>query len=348
MAKATHRVIIGIGIAGNRAAETLRQQDPDCRITMITLSRLPFYNRYDLPNVFHGWHDWRKLLAHPPAYYEDHRFTLRRDTRVINVDGRERRVTLAHNEEIHYDQVVVCSGGRGYLPEELSDYTHLMDGFASFEAAMTVYRRLPPGGHVVMLGGDMIGLDLARVLIETGYRVTLVVNDYTFWPHRVAAGDRGRFLEALERVGIGLYDGAPLEVIAEGTEGAAPRRLTFKDGGSLDGDVVMPFYGLVPSVEFMLGSGVDIERGLLVNPQLTTTNEDIWAAGDVCQIWSAEENAYRFYYGWNNVRAMGEVAARNMCGEAGDFQGGGDESLCLDRKGHIDSPLWRHDRDGRA
>jgi NAD(P)H-nitrite reductase large subunit len=105
----------------------------------------------------------------------------------------------------------------------------------------------------------------------------------------------------------------------------------------------MPFCGLVPSVEFMLGSGVDIERGLLVDPKLRTTDEYIWAAGDVRQIWSAEENAYRFYYGWNNVRAMGEVAASNMAGEDKPFVGSTAETLRIDDKGHVDSPLWRHD-----
>ena len=89
------------------------------------------------------------------------------------------------------------------------------------------------------------------------------------------------------------------------------------DGRTIEGDVVMPFFGLMPSLEFMVGSGVDIERGLLVNPELKTTDAHIWAAGDVCQIWSADENAYRFYYGWKNVKAMGELAARNMTGERG-------------------------------
>lgn len=343
MVSANHHVIIGIGIAGNRAAEILRERDPDCRITMITMSRLPFYNRYDLPNVFSGRHDWREFLVHPPAYYEDHRFTLRRDSQVINVDGQERRITFAHNEEIRYDQVVVCTGGRGYLPEELSDFEPLMNGFATFEAAMTVHGLLPAGGRVIMLGGDMIGLDLARVLIDSGYQVTLVVNDYTFWPHRIAADERGRFLEALERLGIDVHEGANLQSITKGTKGMPARHLMFAVGSELHGDVVMPFCGLVPAVEFMLGSGVDIERGLLVDPHLKTSNDHIWAAGDVCQIWSPDENAYRFYYGWNNVRDMGEVAARNMTGDDVPFLGGADETLSIDRNGHIDSPFWQHD-----
>ena len=115
------------------------------------------------------------------------------------------------------------------------------------------------------------------------------------------------------------------------------------DGRELAGDVVMPFFGLMPSLEFMVGSGVDIERGLLVNPELRTTDPHIWAAGDVCQIWSADDNAYRFYYGWKNVKAMGELAARNMTGGEEPFQTFVEETLTVDEQGRLHSSFWDYD-----
>ena len=226
MAKPTHYVIIGVGIAGNQAAGTLRERDPDCRITIITMASLPYYNRYDLPRVFRGCSEWRELIVHPPAYYERERIILRRNNRVVNVDGRGRSISFAHNEDIHYDRLLVCSGGRSHLPEGLSEYKRLMNGFTNFETAITVSKLLPPGGRVVMLGGDMIGLDLARTLVDTGYQVTLVVSLYTFWPHRVDAKERAKCLEALERMGIELFDAPPSGARGgrrQGAAGASPR-----------------------------------------------------------------------------------------------------------------------------
>jgi NAD(P)H-nitrite reductase large subunit len=342
MGEPVHNVIIGNGSAGNGAAVTLRERDPDCRITIITMGSLPFYNRYDLPQVFRGCYDWREILVHPLSYYEDNRITLRRNSRVTDVDGRKRTITFAHNEVMHYDRLLVCAGGVGYLPEELSDYRGLMSGFGSFEAAITTYRALPPGGAVIMLGGDMIGLDLARTLLDTGYRVILLNNDYTFWPHIVAEDERGGFVKALEHMGIEVIEGAHPVAVEMVEQGKPTRRVVLDGGGEVLGDVVMPSYGLIPTVEFMLGSGVDIERGLLVDPTLHTTDENIWAAGDVCQIWSAEENTYRFYYGWNNVQLMGEVAARNVTGANEPFAGIEDERLRVDKNGHLTSPFWEH------
>ena len=337
-----HNVIIGNGSAGNGAALTLRERDPDCRITIITMGSLPFYNRYDLPSVFRGCHDWREILVHAPQYYDDNAITLRRNSRVTDVNSKKQHIAFAHNELLHYDRLLVCAGGRGYLPEELSDYYALMNTFASFESAVSIYQSLPAGGTVVLLGGDMIGLELARTLIDTNYRVILLANQYTFWPHRVAPEKRESFIEALEHMGLEVRDDADPVAIEAGGAGMPARRVVLADAPEIHCDVVMPFYGLVPTVEFMLGSGVDIERGLLVDPLLHTTDKNIWAAGDICQIWSAEENAYRFYYGWNNVRVMGEVAARNMTGAKEPFAGVDDERLRVGKGGQINSPFWEH------
>lgn len=344
-AQPRHHVIIGSGIAGSQAAEVLREREPDSRITIITMANLLFYNRYDLPKVFRGCHDWRDFLVHPPGHYAERRINVRRDSRVTTIDSLKRQVKLAHKETIHYDTLLVASGGRSYLPESLADYRRFMAGFGSFEQAMGVHRALPEGGTVIMLGGDMIGLDLARTLVDTGYRVALVTGEYTFWPHQVTPEQRPEFLAAVKRMGIELVDGDALggvTSVEEGRAGMPARRVLFRDGADLYGDVVMPFFGLVPSLEFMVGSGTDIERGLLVKTNLRTTDESIYAAGDVCQIWSAEDRRYRFYYGWKNVRAMGALAARNMTGAAEDFVSTQDETLRIEADGRIQSPFWEY------
>ena len=121
------------------------------------------------------------------------------------------------------------------------------------------------------------------------------------------------------------------------------RRVLFADGREICADVVMPFYGLAPAADFMVRSGVDMERGLLVQSNLRTTDPGIWAAGDVCQIWSGEENRYRFYYGWKNIKRMGEIAGRNMTGDDVAIDTFSDETLHVDDKGRIETPYWEYD-----
>lgn len=340
-----HHVIIGNGVAGNQAARTLRQREPAARISLLTLSALPFYNRYDLPRVFRGVHDWREFLVDPPAYYEEQRIELRRCTLVVNVDAKRKTIMLGHNEELPYDTLLVASGGRAYLPEELSEYRDLLDGFASFEQAMAIRRKLPEAGTVAILGGDMIGLDLARTLVDTGHRVVLVAGKQTFWPHVETPEQRQELLQVLERMGIEIVDAdaeGGIASIQAGARGFATRRVVFGNGHECTADVVLPSFGLVPSVEFMLGSGIGIERGLLVSPTLRTTDESILAAGDVCQIWSDAQKRYRFYYGWKNVRAMGDLVARNLTGDDEAFVPAQDETLHIHDGVTIHSPFWEY------
>jgi len=345
MSASRHHVIIGTGIAGNQAARTLRQREPDARITLVTLSALPFYNRYDLPRVFRGVHDWREFLVDPPEYYEAQRIGLRRCTRVVNVDVENHTIALGHNEELHYDTLLVASGGRPYLPEELSEYQDLFDGFATFEQAIAMRRKLPEGGTVAILGGDMIGLDLARTLVDTGHRVVLVAGAATFWPHVESDAQRAELFAVLGHLGVEIVDADALGGIAAvraGARGLSTRRVILGNGREIAADVVLPSFGLIPSVEFMIGSGIAIERGLLVSPTLRTTDEAVLAAGDVCQIWSDAEKRYRFYYGWKNVRAMGDLAARNLTGENEAFAPAQDETLHVHDGVTIHSPFWEY------
>ncbi|HUN90734.1 MAG TPA: FAD/NAD(P)-binding oxidoreductase [Burkholderiaceae bacterium] len=345
MNAARHHVIVGTGVAGNQAARTLRRREPDARITLLTLSALPFYNRYDLPRVFRGHDDWRDFLVDPPSYYDDQHIGLRRRVQVVNVDARRKTVALAHNEELSYDTLLVATGGRGYLPEELSEFRPLLDGFATYEQAMAMRRKVPEGGTVAILGGDMIGLDLARTLVDTGHRVVVVAGPLTFWPHVESAAHRAELLQVLQRMGIEIIDAVAeggIDAIQAGARGFAARRIAFGSGRECAADVVLPSFGLVPSVEFLLGSGIDLERGVLVSRKLRTTDAAILAAGDVCQIWSEAEKRYRFYYGWKNVRAMGELAARNLTGDDDEFEPQQDETLHIHDGSTIHSPFWEY------
>ncbi len=342
MANPMHHVIIGSGSAGFGAAVTLRRGDPDCRISMMTMDSLPFYNRYDLPQIFQGRTDWRDMLAAPPAFYDENRITLRRHNRVIEVDGKARRIRLAHQETVGFDRLLVCSGGRAYVPENLTDSLSLMHGLGSYEAVMRLYRDLPPGGHAIFIGGDMIGIDLMLMLVRTGYSVSLITTPQTLWPHEVSDEQRDRILAALTAKGVTVIGSARPVAVEAGSDQGATRVVTLEDGTEINGDVVVPACGLVASVEFMLRAGVDIERGLLVNPELGTTNDAIWAAGDVCQIWNDEEKTYQFCHGWKNVRIMGELAAGNMLGAHRDFDVGVEDRIDLDENGDIRSTFWEH------
>ena len=342
MAKLEHYVIIGNGLAGSEAALHLRQRDQESRITMVTAGKLLSINRYELPKIFSTSADWRNFLVHPPEYYEQQRIAVRRNTWVVNVDPVQKQLMLRHREPLSYTKLLIASGGGRYIPESLSQFRDLMLKFGTYEEARSVCDALPRGGHMVMLGGDMIGLDLARELVKQGFKVTVIGKDYLFWPHNMDPQEQQKFVSVLLDMGINVRTDAAVTSINQRKRHKPARRIVLDNKETIDADVVLSFCGLMPSLAFMAGAGVDLERGVLVNPKLQSTDKSIWAAGDVCQIWSPEENRYRFYYGWRNVKKMGKIAALNMTGGDESIDTFPDEQLMTTNTGEIDSPFWQY------
>jgi len=346
MAKPEHYVIIGNGVAGGEAAYHLRQRDQASRITMVTVGRLLSINRYELPKLFTEPNlDWRDFLLNPPEYYADQEISVRRNTWVTNVEPTKRQLVLRHRETLSYDKLLIASGGGRHIPEILTQYRDLMMKFGTYEEARSVCNALPKGGHMVMLGGDMIGLDLARALVKGGFRVTVIGKDFLFWPHQLDPDEKESFAQVLRDMGVGVITDYGAASIAADDRGPAVRRIVLASGETLDADVLLSFCGLMPSLAFLAGAGVDLERGVLVDPHLQSTDKNIWAAGDVCQIWSPEEKQYRFYYGWGNVKRMGQIAAFNMTGGDESISTFQDERLVVTGSGEIDSPYWHYGGD---
>ncbi|MCU7911309.1 MAG: FAD-dependent oxidoreductase [Candidatus Thiodiazotropha sp. (ex Lucinoma aequizonata)] len=311
----TRYVIIGNGAAGNETAQQLRQRDPNSCITLVSAGKLLFLNRYRFPKVLNGVFDWREFLVNPPKYYDKQRIELRRYTWINYIDPCNKTLEMRHKEKVGYDKLLIASSAGGYLPEYLGEYSPLLHNFNSLRNAMEILSALPASsGKVLILGGDIRGLDLAHTLVRGGREVIVLTNEHLFYPHQIASEKSNRYIEALEGMGMEVIQNRKIFRIEKGAKGMRARRVTLDDNRELNADVMMAFYGLIPSLDFIHDAGVDIERGLLVNPQLLTGNEHIWAAGDVWQIWSPEENQYRFYYGWKNVKMMGRIAAINMTG----------------------------------
>ncbi len=342
MAKTEHYVVIGNGVAGSEAAFHLRQRDENSRITMVSAGKLLSINRYELPKIFSSSTDWRDFLLHPPEYYDEHRISVRRNTWVSHVDPTEKLLMLHHREPLSYTKLLIASGGGRYIPESLSQFRDLIAKFGTYEDARSVCDALPRRGHMVMLGGDMIGLDLARSLVKAGFKVTVISEDHLFWPHRVEPEERQKFVAVLLDMGINVRTDIGVTSIRQGERRMPRRRIVLDSEETIDADVILSFCGLMPSLAFMAGAGVDLERGILVNPQLRSTDKNIWAAGDVCQIWSPEENQYRFFYGWENVKKMGRIAAFNMTGARESISTFEDERLTTTASGEIDSPFWQY------
>jgi NADPH-dependent 2,4-dienoyl-CoA reductase/sulfur reductase-like enzyme len=316
--KPFHYVIIGNGVAANRAAEVIRRNHANAKITLISREFFLFYYRHKLPPFVTGKIDETALQVYPVEYYRERNIRLRLGQIVQKVDLQHRIVYLKHMEKVHYDRLLICAGGRSYIPEMYYPFRSCFTTLKRLSTARIIRDKLPSVQTVVIVGGDLTSVKLAETLIETGRHVTFVLDDYAFWPLESASEIRESLENALRKMGADVISNDPIHTVKQLKDDDPPLyEVQTQSGKTLQAHMVGAFFGFKPDIDFLIRSGLDIDRGILVNDQLKTAFDDVYAAGDCAQIYAPELKNYWVSVGWKNAFVQGEAAALNMVGLTG-------------------------------
>ncbi|HPQ42566.1 MAG TPA: FAD-dependent oxidoreductase, partial [bacterium] len=215
-----------------------------------------------------------------------------------------------------YDRLLICSGGVPHVPEIYYQFRPYLTRLKRLSTAREIRKRLPEIRKIVLLGGDLISVRLAAALIQSGREVTFVLDDYAFWPVDAVPEIRESLEKTLDKMGAEVLSGDPM-VRVEQTAGGHPPQYTVvtRSGREIPAEMVGAFFGFKPDVDFLIRSGLDIDRGILVNDHLQTAHEDVYAAGDCAQVYAPQLKNYWVSVGWKNAMLLGEIAAHNMVGQ---------------------------------
>ncbi|MBN1879018.1 FAD-dependent oxidoreductase [bacterium] len=313
--KPPHIVIIGNGVSANRASEVLRENDPDVRITLISREFFLFYFRHKLPAFITGSIDEDSLIVHDLHFYMDRNIRLRLGQTVQKIDLENKTLFLSHMEMVHYDKLLICSGGQSHIPEIYYPFRSFFTTLKKLSDARDIRKKLPLINRIVIVGGDLTSLRLADALIRSGREVSFILDDFAFWPIESGPDIRHALETALKKVGATVISGDPLERIERISDGDPPEYAVYtRKGQQLRAQMVGAFFGFKPDVDFLIRSGLDIDRGILVDDRLQTTYPDVFAAGDCAQVYAPHLNNYWVSIGWKNAIMLGEIAAANMSG----------------------------------
>jgi NADPH-dependent 2,4-dienoyl-CoA reductase/sulfur reductase-like enzyme len=296
----TQYVIIGNSVAGTRAATVIRTADPLGEITILTADAQPFYLRPKLADYVAGKTAVSALAGRKPDFYTTNRVNLRLSARVIGVDTKARRVLIDQSEPLGYDQLLIASGAR---PTRDSFPGSDMGGVLSLKTiadAEALKARLATAKHVVVVGEGLMGLEMARACRAAGAQVTYLVKGRSFWPALLDEDAANLVEQRLIDSGVELRRGVSLRE-AVGSEGQVRYVLTSR-GAKLPCDLLCVGAGLQPDTEFLQGSGIAVDNGIIVNQQLQTRVAGVFAAGDCVQQHAGHD------FGW--LRAWEQGAAR--------------------------------------
>ncbi len=304
-------VIIGDGIAGSSAAETLREEAPDADVTVITDEGETLYNRILIKEFAKGKLPEAPISIHQEDWYEERDIDLRLNTFVTNIDPDGHTVHTHEGEDLSYDKLLVATGGTPtQLPVENSDADGI-DHFWTFEDARSIKAHVEAADHGVVVGAGLLGIDLAAICGAQELDAHYLMRGNCWW--RYALSEQGAEIihEALRERGVEpVFDSGVdhYEVDDDGHVVAA----VDPNGDRYECDWSGIAIGLDFNTEVLQGTGVKTDTGVVVDQYMRTSVDDIYAAGDITRFYDTILGEYAQNGSWGSAKEQGNIAAQNM------------------------------------
>ncbi|MCB2184917.1 MAG: NAD(P)/FAD-dependent oxidoreductase [Deltaproteobacteria bacterium] len=305
-----HYLVVGGGPAGRYAALTLREKLPEARITLISQEPRPGYRPNLLPEFIAGGLSQDELTAQPVSLFTDREIKLRLGQKVAGLDLAGRQLVMEHKELITFTGLILAVGGRPRVPEPFWNFAGLMLPLKTLAQAQVWKDRLAGAQSVLLVGGDLTSFAFARALLKMGKQVFFVFTPEAFWPLRCRPEMVGHAARSLTGRGVEVVPGRLKLVYQSGGN----RLTVMTDQVEVTVNLVGAFFGLVPDVGFLAGSGLRLERGVLVDQCLSTGAGPVYAAGDCAQVYHPDLRDYWVSIGHDNAVSLGRIAAENLAG----------------------------------
>jgi NADPH-dependent 2,4-dienoyl-CoA reductase/sulfur reductase-like enzyme len=316
-----HYVILGNGVAGMEAALAVRARDAEARVTLVSAEHDHFFSRPALMYVFAGQTSLRDTEPYDRRLYERLRFE-RRSARVRVVDAPGHALVFEDDARLAYDRLLLAVGSKGRPAPWPGAEGPGLHYFVTLRDLEALDHEAKKGMRAAVLGGGLIGVEVAEVLHDRGLHVSFVVREGWYFPAALDRGEATLVAEHLRGHGVDVRLGATAQAVVRG-EGGRIRSVRLVGGDEVAADLVVSTIGVVPNTGFLKGSAVTLaaKGAIETDDALRTTAPDVWAAGDCANVtWF--DGSRRPEQLWYTARDQGRVAGRSMLGDAVAYRRG--------------------------
>jgi nitrite reductase (NADH) large subunit len=306
-------VIIGNGIAGATAAETIRERDPSGEILILTDEPYPFYNRMRLIEYLSGRMDDSDLVLKGEGWYQEQNISLINNTAVTDINKDAKELITSDDQTISYDRLLLATGGISFIPPIKGADREGVFALRTLDDAKAINAHVGSGNkRVILIGGGVLGLEAGYNLIKAGCSVVVVEFFPRLLPRQMDPDGASILQLQMEGMGFSFHLGVKTETIIGD---AHTTGIELDDGTRIEGDTVLISAGVRPRADLAAKLGLAIEKGVAVNDQLETSVHDVYAAGDLI------EHRGIFYGIWPASEKQGEIAGITMTGGEASYAG---------------------------
>ena len=304
-------VIIGDGVAGSSAAETLREEEPDADITVVTDEGEALYNRILIKEFAKGKLPEAPISIHDESWYADRDIDLELDTLVVDVDVDAHTIET-HDGTVHeWDKLLIAVGGTPtQLPVENSD-AEGVHHFWTFEDARSIKSHIEQADSSVVVGAGLLGIDLAAITAAQDVEGKYLMRGNCLW--RYALSEQGAEIihDALRERDVEPVFQSGVDHFEVDDDGRVTTAVD-PNGDEYDADFVGIAIGLDFNTEILQDTPIECDDGIVVDEYMRTNHGDVFAAGDITEFHDLLLGERGQNGAWGSAKEQGSIAARNM------------------------------------
>ncbi|TKC61439.1 NAD(P)H-nitrite reductase [Pedobacter hiemivivus] len=272
-------VVIGAGAGAHGFVRSYREINKADQITIFSKENLPFYNRVMLPDYISGTQKWEQLVKMKDEEEPEYNIRHLRGIGIEKIDREKKYVTDVTGRKTPYDILVMATGSRATLPKNAPSLPGIFtmrnrrdaDGFK---------KHIPKNGHIVIVGGGLLGLEMAASLREIGMRITIVQRVSRFLNRQLDPLGSQLLHEEMVDQGCDIYYNDEVQLYYGRSKLSG---IELKSGRRINCDAVILAIGTTPNIELARQCGLDCKRGVLVNERLQTSDPSVYAIGEIAE-----------------------------------------------------------------
>jgi len=307
-----HVIVVGNGLAGTISSKTIRELNSEAKIEVYAAEAYPYYPRPNLIEFLAGHVSQENLFAFSEDWYENQNIGLHLGTPVKTIDPDSKQVQLEGGKSVKYDILLLTNGANSFIPPIGGTEKRGVFTLRTLDDALALIDWIEDHTRVAVIGGGLLGLEIARAMRLRGAEVHVVEFFDRLLPRQLDPQGASVLKSQVENMGISIRLGVTTEEILGQDE---VRGLRFKDGDEIKTATAVVAAGVRPNTALAKEAGLAAEKGIVVDDYLQTSHPDIFAAGDNVQ---HRERIYGIIpASFNQAR----TAAFNIAGQKKKYEG---------------------------
>ncbi|MEM2851520.1 MAG: FAD-dependent oxidoreductase, partial [Candidatus Bathyarchaeia archaeon] len=316
-------VIIGGSVGGIGATEAIREIDPIGTVAVISEEPFPQYSRPMIADFLCGEATLERMKYRDDFFWDKNNVQKSTGKKAVSINLNDKYVELEDGDKVNFEKLLIATGGKPFLPKIDGLDKDGVSTFVTFSDAERLVAKITSHKTAVVVGGGLIGVSAAEALMKRGVKVTIVEFKDRILNLILDATAAGIVEEAIKRAGVDIITGQTVKrILGRSDSDGIVGGVVLTNDETIPCDLVIIAIGVIPRTELIMGTDIKVNRGVVVDRFMRTNVPEVYACGDVAEIYDFTIGENRQLPLFPLAHECGKIAGYNMAGKKLEHSGG--------------------------